>query len=390
MNSVTVHNLPVGSYIDKPVYLDENFILLTPDIPITEEMKQRLTSWGMTKVFTDGTPIESPPELTTSQDNGNGQTATAHMFESTEKEKIEWQETLEIYESMCGFLTEVFDRYIKKENFDINQITERVKSFIQSVKQKRKYILRINEMPKENFSYLVTHSVKVAIISLILSDAMKLPPFRQIDIGIAGLLHEAGMLRIPSNLYMNSNVLSPQQKKTIAAHTVLGFRILKTAQFSTPITRAVLEHHERVDGTGYPRSITGDKISFYAKIVAVACSYVAIVSDRPHRGASDGHSGILELLKNTGKKYDEQVIKILVFALSIYPIGTFVLLSTQSRAVVVETDSKNPRYPVVRLLVDENGTPYRNQPLLQIKENEGAQIVRPLTKNEIEEIKSRM
>jgi hypothetical protein len=104
----------------------------------------------------------------------------------------------------------------------------------------------------------------------------------------------------------------------------------------------------------------------------------------------DGHSGILDLLKNTGKKYDEQVIRILVYTLSIYPLGTFVLLTSGAKGIVVETDPKTPRHPVVRLLQDEQGTPYKDQPLLRTQEGGDIQIKRPLIEKEIQELKTKI
>jgi HD-GYP domain-containing protein (c-di-GMP phosphodiesterase class II) len=391
MNNVTVSNLPVGSYISRPVYLDEKYILLSPDIPITEELQKRLLSWGYKAVYTDGTPIAAPPEIGAEfGDAEGGNNSEAALFENTEADKTNWEETHAFYNSMCEFLSTVFDRYATKQELRIDEITDKVKELIQVVKSKKNYILRLNEMSDENHSYLIAHSLKSAILAIVIADTMKMPPFKQIDIGTAALLHEIGMLRIPEKLYMNGNVLTPEQRKTVTAHTVIGFRILKEAQFSMPITRAVLEHHERIDGTGYPRSITGEKTSFYAKIIAVACSYAAIVSNRPHKNAMDGHSGILDLLKNTGKKYDEQVIRTLVYTLSIYPLGTFVLLSNGAKGIVVETDPKTPRHPVVRLLQDEKGDRYRDQPLLRTQEGGEIQIKRPLIEKEIKELKTKI
>jgi HD-GYP domain-containing protein (c-di-GMP phosphodiesterase class II) len=287
---------------------------------------------------------------------------------------------------MCAFTTRVFDRFVHRDELNINEITEKVKEFIQVIKTQRKYILRIPDLETKDFGYTVTHSVKAAIISLIVADTLRLPPFKQIDVGTAALMHEIGMLKIPPNMYMNNKQLNSQQRKAIAAHTVLGFRILQNAQFSMGITRVALEHHENVDGSGYPRNVTGDKISLYAKIVSVSCAYVAMTSGRPHRNRSDGHTAILELLKNTGKQYDEQVIRALIFALSIYPLGTYVLLSDEKKAVVVGTDPEKPRHPLVRVLVDEQGKLLRNPPLLQLKKENGLRITRPLNNSEIEEM----
>ena len=97
----------------------------------------------------------------------------------------------------------------------------------------------------------------------------------------------------------------------------------------------------------------------------------------------------MDLLKELNKRYDDKVLRALVYTLSIYPIGTYVLLSNNAQGYVVKTDPQNPKYPTVRLIINEKGAPYIDQPILQIREGDPIQIVRPLTKEEVKEIKKR-
>lgn len=391
MNSVTVTNLPVGSYIDKPVYLDEKYILLTPDIPISEDLIKRLQEWGFSRVYTDGTPTSAPPiyeaaDISNESGEGNsGQSGTAVLTSDAREEEAK-KEAQEFFLEMTDFVSETFDLFLKSNEFHMNLLSEKVKLTIDKLKTHRKYLLQLRSLHDPNHSYLIGHAVKTMLVSLVLADVLKLPTFKQIEVGIAALLHEIGMLRIPRELYMNAKTLTADEKKSIAAHTILGFRILKNAGFPMTVTRAVLEHHERVDGSGHPRGLTGDKISLYAKIIAIAGSYSAIVSKRPYRDASDGHTGIMDLLKNTGKQYDERLIRVLVFTLSIYPIGTFVALSNGAQGIVIETDTDRPKYPIVKLMINENGERFREPPVLHTEEGNGISIVRPLVQKEIDKI----
>jgi HD-GYP domain-containing protein (c-di-GMP phosphodiesterase class II) len=173
------------------------------------------------------------------------------------------------------------------------------------------------------------------------------------------------MIRIPESIYMSDKPLSDRERQAITAHPILGFKMLMEANFPAPIYLAILEHHENINGTGYPRKITGDKISPYGKILSVACAYEAATSKRPYREGQDGHSGIMDMLKDMNKRYDDKVLRALVFTLSIYPIGTFVLLSNNAKGYVVKTDSENPKYPTVKLIVNEKDVPYIEQPLFK-------------------------
>jgi len=137
-------------------------------------------------------------------------------------------------------------------------------------------------------------------------------------------------------------------------HPAYGFEMLKSFDFPMAISAAALEHHERENGSGYPRKLTGEKISLYGKIIAIACSYEAITSKRPHKDAHSGYVGITDLLRNEGKQYDESVLKALVFSLSIYPIGQFVLLSDGRKGQVVDVNPEDPRFPIVQILNEQN------------------------------------
>jgi HD-GYP domain-containing protein (c-di-GMP phosphodiesterase class II) len=160
----------------------------------------------------------------------------------------------------------------------------------------------------------------------------------------------------------------------------LSFNLLKSFDFPLVISLAALEHHERENGSGYPQKLTSEKISFYAKIIAVACSYEALSSQRPHKEAKDGHTGMLELLKNERKQYDDTVVRALVFSLSIYPIGLYVLLSSGKKGQVVDVNPENPRYPIVQVFGEL--TPDGKNKTLETSPS-GLSIVRPLTREEI-------
>jgi HD-GYP domain-containing protein (c-di-GMP phosphodiesterase class II) len=188
------------------------------------------------------------------------------------------------------------------------------------------------------------------------------------------------MIRLPPAVYMNKRGLSEEERKAILAHPTLGYNILKSFNLPLAVIIPALEHHERENGEGYPRQLTGDKISLYSKIIAVACSYEALSSKRPHKEAKDGYTGMLELLKNEGKQYDDTVVRALVFSLSIYPIGLYVLLSSGKKGQVVDVNPENPRYPVVQVFGEL--TPDGKNKTLETSP-EGISIVRPLTREEI-------
>jgi HD-GYP domain-containing protein (c-di-GMP phosphodiesterase class II) len=250
------------------------------------------------------------------------------------------------------------------------------------IKQDRRFLFRAEKMavPQDERNYLAWHTVKSTIIAIIIGYQIKLPIHRLIELGVAAMLHEVGMIKLPPQIYNNNRALSPAEQKAIFTHPILAYNILKPMDFPLTICVAALEHHERENGAGYPQKLTGDKISLYAKIIAVACSYEALTSIRPHKEAKDGYTGMIDLLKNEGKQYDETIVRALVFSLSIYPIGLYVLLSNGKRGQVVDVNPENPRFPIVQVFGEL--TPDGKNRTLQTSQD-GVSIARPLTKNEI-------
>jgi HD-GYP domain-containing protein (c-di-GMP phosphodiesterase class II) len=237
-----------------------------------------------------------------------------------------------------------------------------------------------NTLPSPNDNYLASHAVKSTIIAIIIGSYLKLPSHRLIELGVAAALHEVGMIKLPPQIYLSKRALQPQERKAILTHPVLSYNLLKSFDFPVTITVAALEHHERENASGYPQRLTGDKISLYAKIIAVACSYEALSSQRPHKEAKDGYTSMLELLKNDGKQYDETVVRALVYSISIYPIGLYVLLSSGRKGQVVDVNPENPRYPIVQVFGEL--TPNGKNKTIETSQD-GLNIVRPLTKEEI-------
>jgi HD-GYP domain-containing protein (c-di-GMP phosphodiesterase class II) len=194
-------------------------------------------------------------------------------------------------------------------------------------------------------------------------------------------MHEAGMLKLPTNTYLSQRPLTAHEQKAILTHPILGYSMLKSLDFPLSVCLSALEHHERENGTGYPRKLSGEKISLFSKIIAVACSYEALSSKRPHKEAKDGYTGILELLKNEGKAYDDTIVRALVLSLSIYPIGLYVLLSNGKKGQVVDVNPENPRFPIVQVFGEF--TPDGKLKMIQTAADV-LTIVRPLNRAEID------
>ncbi|RKX85845.1 MAG: metal-dependent phosphohydrolase [Spirochaetes bacterium] len=383
MNKVSLENLKIDSYINQPVFLDEKYILLSPDVSISVEMVQRLKKWDYKEIKTDGIPFEG-------NSIGNSSNGVSATVESSEKESEEQKLSTDFTKECITFLTRYYDNFRELDTLPLASISEKAKKIIFQLKEHKDLLLNINSEVAESESYIIHHSIKTAFLVLAIADFLKFPIHKQIEIGIAAMLHKLGMLLLPSQLYEKQGSLTPKELQVIRTHPVISYKTLKKAEFPVSIYIAVLEHHEHINGSGYPRKLTGDKISLNGKILAVASAFAAATTKRPYRSGLDGHSGIMDLLKGKGTKYDENILRTLVFIMSLYPIGTYVKLSNSAIGVVIKTNLTTPKHPILKLLVDDKEIPYNNKPVLQTRPEDDIQIIGTLKKDEIAILKTKL
>ena len=378
-----VSTLKDKSYFDAPVYLGEDYILLSPDTPVTEELVKRLKEWNFMDVNCDGKEVSKPAAFAAVSDEVSLGAATIDQDINHEHQM---QETASLYLRLVSYTEQVFKNYASNNVLDFNDISERVKNIIEPLRNNRDLMLSFPNLPQTVDNYLINHTVNCTLLSLAMGMFLKLPPHKLIELGISAFFHDIGMVKIPKEIYLNPNPLSPQAQKTIMAHTLLGYRILKSVSATENIALGVSEHQERFDGSGYPKRLKGEAITQYATIIAVACSFDAIVSKRPHKKSRNGHTAILDLLKINRKAYDENVLKALVYCLALYPLGMHVMLSNNTKGIVTRTNPKNPKYPIVRILQDQNGNKIADSMLVQTSPEQNLEIVRALTREEMAQL----
>ncbi|MCK7539845.1 MAG: HD domain-containing protein [Marinilabiliales bacterium] len=253
MNEIPVKDLEQDTYFSKPVLLDQDYLLLSTETPVTRTLINHLIEWGYRTVFTEGVPQQIIP-LAESEEAGeasaeNGQPVIA--VNAGDGDRMEYVRSF--YGQFASFVESIYDRYVTKNELVLAEVSVRIKSLCEVIAENRRFILRVQSLVQPHSNYLVSHSTRTTVLSIVVGSALKLPNHRLIELGTAALLHEIGMVRLPPQLYMASRQLSPQERKSITAHPILGYNVLKEKQVPLAISLAALEHHERMNGAGYPR-----------------------------------------------------------------------------------------------------------------------------------------
>lgn len=159
--------------------------------------------------------------------------------------------------------------------------------------------------------YTTGHSQRVSNLAVAIAHKMNLPAHHLEDLRLAARMHDVGKASLPAEILSKPSELSSPEKKIIRTHPVLGANILRPLSFSSNLARIVEEHHEKMDGTGYPKGLKGDEISIEARIIGVADLVDSISTHRPYRPAKKLSEAIQDLKEQSGIKYDANVINAL-------------------------------------------------------------------------------
>jgi len=406
MNSFPVTTLKENTFFTQELVLDKQFILLNPTCPFNNGLKKALLEWDFKVVYSDGSigsgavasptpqdfeqvaieqvdPNANDPKKPEMGDNVKKALEEAHQdLANNEKSRMSVVQT--VYNEYMNYITAVYTHYATHKVLDYQELSNTVKDLCIFIKDNRRYVLRITPtLEAANKNFIVSHSMRSTVTAIVIGLQLRMPLTKLIELGVTCILHEIGQIRLPPQLYMTGKRLSAPERAKLATHPVISFNIVKENDFPLAVQLGVLEHHERENGTGYPRKLTGNKISLYAKIIAVACSFEAITAPRMFKEARSTYDAMIEVLKNEGKQFDDTVIKALLYSLSLFPIGAYVYLQNGKIAQVTDVNPTDPRNPVVQILgeTDETGGPKTVQ-----TDNGTMRIVRVLNKSEAADI----
>jgi HD-GYP domain-containing protein (c-di-GMP phosphodiesterase class II) len=178
----------------------------------------------------------------------------------------------------------------------------------------------MGQMMEVRDPYTAGHQARVSRISVKVAQVMALSAERVKGIQLAAMIHDIGKLAIPSEILSKPGKLSAAEFDMIKQHSSVGYSVLKDIEFPWPIAQAVLQHHERMNGTGYPNGLKGQDILLEARILCVADVIEAMSSARPYRPAIGMDLAIAEINKNRDVLYDSQVVEA---CLEIFKINGF-------------------------------------------------------------------
>ena len=208
--------------------------------------------------------------------------------------------TVELTKSNKALRTEITER--KRVEEELKQTTEKLLNSLEGAVQAIAMIVEIRD------PYTAGHQRRVTQLAYAIARKMGFSQDRINGLHLAGLIHDVGKVHVPAEILANPDGLSEAEFSIIKTHPVVGYKILKAIEFPWPIAQIVYQHHERMDGSGYPLGLSGEDILLEARILAVADVVEAMSSHRPYRPAQGIDRALSEITQKKGVLYDANVV----------------------------------------------------------------------------------
>lgn len=204
--------------------------------------------------------------------------------------------------------------------------------------------------------YLYQHSLNVCVYTTLLGLSHGYSRDELTTLGMGALLHDIGKTQIAIDVLKKPGSLTKEEFDEMKQHTRIGYELLKDEpNLPLLVAHCAFQHHERIDGSGYPRGIKGNEIHDYAKWIGLVDSYDAMTTNRVYSSPILPHHAIERLYAGTGTLYEQRMLQLFRDKVAIYPIGISVRLQTGEQGIVTDINFSYPHRPIIRVLYDEAG-----------------------------------
>jgi putative nucleotidyltransferase with HDIG domain len=260
-----------------------------------------------------------------------------------------------MYGGAVALANDVWDSADTEGIPDATQARKMIDGLARGIAQNRSGLLSLATL-KNYDNYTFTHMVNVSILTMGQARAMGIDGPLLREFGLAALMHDIGKVKTPQELLNKTDKLSDKESEILRRHVVDGAEILRrTPDMPTLVPIVAFEHHLRLDGSGYPYTVTRPSLNLGTMLCSVADVYDAMRSQRAYQSAFPTDR-ILEVLKqNDGTRFDQHLVRRFSQLVGIYPVGNLVRLNTGEVAVVMQVYAPDPYRPRVRVLTDRSG-----------------------------------
>ena len=330
MQRVQVSQLSAGMITARNVFSADGRMLLAADKEITDSYIRRMQEMGVYAIF-----VRNP------------------LYDNVEVPLVVSEETRNQSLQTVKRAFEVLRN--KREDVSFVSIQRVSRQIVSEVLRNRRALVHLTEI-RTHDDYTFAHSVDVCSLSVLIAANLGYNEIKLQELAAGAILHDIGKTVIDKSILNKPATLDDDEMAIMRGHSQLGFDILRSNKenMKLPSIHIALQHHEKYDGSGYPRGLSGEETHEYSRIVSIADVYDAITSDRPYRKGLAPHEAYELMLANSDLHFAPNILTVFLKRIAVYPIGTVVKLNTGDIGVVISVPSDMPLRPTLRLIMDKH------------------------------------
>lgn len=358
MRKINVTSLKSGEKLGKTIYSSSGEILLKEGTPLTEAYIRKLKKVGVSFVFIE--------------DNGSSNLSSRDVVSK---------------DTRAAAVRQVKDILLKTREsgklvIEPESIYSTVSEFTDQLFYSKTLAYNLNELRNQD-DYTFAHSVNVCVLSLMTGITMGYSEDQLKELGVGAILHDIGKMKVPPEILNKPGKLNAEEFNIMKKHSGYGYDIIVSGGSMGDLPAIIAhQHHENLDGSGYPLGISGDDFSEFAQIVSIADKFDALTANRVYRPPLPAHEAY-EMCAGAGNYwFSEKVVKAFVHNISAYPEGTAVELSNGVIGVALDTPKGSSLFPRVRVVFDHMMRLIKQQYEIALYEKKDIKVVRVLKEEE--------
>ena len=261
-----------------------------------------------------------------------------------------------VYKKSQVATRELFTDIANEQKLDLSHVSEILDSMVNSIQRTPDALMWLAKL-KQTDDYSYNHALNVSINLMAFASFLALPKKQIKELGLAGLLQDVGKINIPSDILLKTNQLTPEELASARSHVDEGLSILeKMSDIPSAVIYLVAQHHERIDGSGYPYQLKDKQIGLSSQIAGLIDTYCAITSNKPYAKGLFNQQALEKINTLSGKQFSSHLVDQLVQFLGIYPVSSLVELNTGEIAVVIQQNQVRRLLPRVMILLAPDKT----------------------------------
>ncbi|WP_223701437.1 HD-GYP domain-containing protein [Sutcliffiella deserti] len=337
MRLIPTKSMKPGMKLAKTIYNDHGRVLLSEGVPVTARMISRLQQLHVTFVYIEDSRTKDihVPNMISDKVRKKAITTITDTFKQLEKE-----DTISKW-------------------FVMDQSSKKLKNLINHLLSDMKSNDEVSSLLTDVYvhdNYVFTHSLNVTLYALSIGLKLGLSQNDLEILGLGGILHDIGKMQIPAEILFKPGKLSSEEYTEMKKHTTYGYDILRNMHtIPLLVAHCAYQHHERLNGSGYPRGVKAPDIHLFGKILAVADVFDAVTSHRIYRSAMLPHEGLEILYAGSDTLFEPSIIEAFRKSVAIYPFGLTVTLNDGRKGLVVGQNKDLTERPIIRI-IEEEGT----------------------------------